>query len=141
MRAVFDTSTLVSAALRVGSTPHRALTHALQIGEVCICASTLSELTGVLMRTKFDRFQPVQTRQEFADFVRHHSTWFDVSEAQISGVTPCCRDPKDNQFLALSQICAATVLVSSDADLLVLHPWQGIPVLTPAAFLAAMGTH
>ena len=26
-------------------------------------------------------------------------------------------------------------LISSDADLLVLHPWQGVPVLTPAAFM------
>jgi uncharacterized protein len=141
MRVVFDTSTLVSAALRVGSTPHRALTYAVQFGEVCVCAATLTELAEVLMRTKFDRYQPAQTRQEFADYVREHSTWFEVCEAQISVVNPPCRDPKDNQFLALSQICTATVLVSSDADLLVLHPWQGIPVLTPAAFLATLGLH
>jgi len=58
-------------------------------------------------------------------------------KTQIATVNPPCRDPKDNQFLALCQACAATVLVSSDADLLVLHPWHGIPILTPATFLQA----
>jgi uncharacterized protein len=135
MRVVFDTSTLVSAALRVGSIPHRALVCALQIGEVCVCTSSLAELDEVLMRSKFDRYQPTQTRQEFATFVRLHTTWFSVSESQISAIHPPCRDPKDNQFLALSLACSADVLISSDADLLVLHPWHDIPILTPAAFL------
>lgn len=87
------------------------------------------------MRTKFDRYQPVKTRQEFANFLRLHATWVALSEAQISAVNPPCRDPKDNQFLALSQACHATVLISSDADLLVLHPWHDIAILTPAVFL------
>ncbi len=30
---------------------------------------------------------------------------------------------------------AAAVLVSSDADLLALHPWRGVPILTPEAYL------
>jgi predicted nucleic acid-binding protein len=29
----------------------------------------------------------------------------------------------------------ADVLVSSDKDLLVLHPWRGIRIVTPAEFL------
>ena len=50
-------------------------------------------------------------------------------------MNPRCRDPKDDQFLALVRACDANVLISSDADLLVLHPWQGVPILTPAAFM------
>jgi predicted nucleic acid-binding protein len=46
-----------------------------------------------------------------------------------------CRDPKDDQFLALALACGADVLVSSDADLRALHPWLGIPVLSPQEFL------
>lgn len=134
-RVVFDTSTLVSAALRVGSLPHRALTHALREGEVCVSSSTLSELDEVLMRPKFDRYQPTRTRKAFAAFLRFHAALIPVLETQMSNVNPTCRDPKDNQFLALLQACAGDVLVSSDADLLVLHPWNGVPILTPAAFL------
>ena len=62
-RLVFDTSTLVSAALRVGSLPHRAMTHALSVGELCVCASTLAELDEVLMRAKFDRYQSAEVRR------------------------------------------------------------------------------
>ena len=35
-RVVLDTSTLVSAALRVGSVPHRALAQAASVGELCV---------------------------------------------------------------------------------------------------------
>ena len=138
---VFDTSTLVSAALRVGSLPHRAMTHALSVGELCVCASTLAELDEVLMRAKFDRYQSAEVRRAFAEFVRLDSLFFEVSDTDVRNVQPLCRDPKDNQFLALLQVCDADVLISSDADLLVLHPWNAIPIMTPAAFLGTVNTH
>jgi putative PIN family toxin of toxin-antitoxin system len=134
-RVVFDTSTLVSAALRVGSLPHSALAHALLTGEVCASASTLDELDEVLERPKFDRYQPVDVRKEFAAILRRYASVFAVSKTDESKVQPPCRDPKDNQFLTLIQECDADALVSSDTDLLVLHPWNGVPILTPAAFL------
>jgi putative PIN family toxin of toxin-antitoxin system len=134
-RVVFDTSTLVSAALRVGSIPHQAMVHALSTGELCASASTLAELAEVLMRSKFDRYQTPDVRQAFVDFVLAHSAVFDVSEIDIAHVNPSCRDPKDNQFLALVRGCEADALVSSDADLLDLHPWNGVPILTPSGYL------
>jgi predicted nucleic acid-binding protein len=51
-----------------------------------------------------------------------------------------CRDQKDNMYLALAAASGATLLVSSDADLLVLDPWRGVRILTPAAFLVHVGT-
>lgn len=134
-RIVFDTSTLVSAALRLGSTPHKALAQALMTGEVCVSASTLLELEQVLMRSKFDRYQTAGVRDAFVALVRKHAVLVSVSAADESDVTPPCRDPKDNQFLALLLACEANVLVSSDADLLVLHPWRGVPIVTPGDFL------
>ncbi|MEI6415616.1 MAG: putative toxin-antitoxin system toxin component, PIN family, partial [Pseudomonadota bacterium] len=134
-RLVFDTSTLVSASLRVGSIPHRALAHALATGEVCASVSTLAELEEVLLRPKFDRYQPANIRKEFIAILRRRASLFVVSDADASHVIPPCRDPKDNQFLALAKVCGAGALVSSDADLLVMHPWQGIPILTPAEFI------
>ena len=32
-------------------------------------------------------------------------------------------------------VSAADVLISSDADLRVLHPWRGIPIITPQDYL------
>ena len=47
-----------------------------------------------------------------------------------------CRDPKDDKFLDVAVAGHADALVSGDEDLLVLHPFQGIPIVQPAEFLA-----
>lgn len=47
-----------------------------------------------------------------------------------------CRDPKDDKYLELALAANAEVLVSSDADLLVLHPWRGVRILRPAEYLS-----
>ena len=49
-----------------------------------------------------------------------------------------CRDPKDDKFLELAVNGHADVIVSGDADLLVLNPFRDIPILTPAGFGRAM---
>jgi len=46
-----------------------------------------------------------------------------------------CRDPKDNKYLELALAAGASVIVSSDDDLLVLNPWRGIRILRPADYV------
>jgi len=65
--------------------------------------------------------------------LRLHVEMVDVTIA----VTDCA-DPKDNKFLALADPAAVEVLVASDPHLTALHPWRGIPILPPAAFLVAI---
>jgi len=65
--------------------------------------------------------------------------FFAVTPADASDVQPPCRDPMDNKFLALVQVCQADILVSSCDDLLVLNPWRDIPVLRPAQFSLEAG--
>jgi putative PIN family toxin of toxin-antitoxin system len=134
-RVVLDTSTLVSAALRVGSVPHRAFMRAASLGEVCVSQATLAELEQVLLRPKFDTYQRLEVRQAFVGLVRALALMVPVSAEDEANVVPPCRDPKDNPFLALVVACSADVLISSDADLLVLHPWRGVPVITPQDYL------
>jgi predicted nucleic acid-binding protein len=50
-----------------------------------------------------------------------------------------CRDAEDDKFLELAVNGRADVIVSGDADLLSLHPFHGIPIETPAAFLRRVG--
>ena len=52
-RVVLDTSTLVSASLRGGSTPHQALALALSMGEGCVSEAPIAGLGQVLMRAQF----------------------------------------------------------------------------------------
>jgi len=47
-----------------------------------------------------------------------------------------CRDPKDNMFLEAAADGSANMIVSGDDDLLSLEAFEGIPIATPADFLA-----
>jgi len=132
-RVVLDTSVLVSAALRIDSIPHRALLKALASCEVCASTETLAELESVLSRSKFDGYLNQESRRNFVAMIRRSVHLFAVD---ASAIQPRCRDPKDDQFLALALAAEADVIVSSDQDLLVLHPWQGIPILSPAEFIS-----
>jgi predicted nucleic acid-binding protein len=46
-----------------------------------------------------------------------------------------CRDPRDDKFLEAAVNGHADVLVSGDKDLLQLHPFRGIAILTPSDYL------
>jgi predicted nucleic acid-binding protein len=49
-----------------------------------------------------------------------------------------CRDPDDDKLLEIAVAGNADCLVTGDQDLLILHPFQGVPIITPAAFLEAV---
>ena len=51
-----------------------------------------------------------------------------------------CRDPKDNIVLEVAVAGEADYIVTGDNDLLVLHPFEGIPIVGPAEFLKALKT-
>lgn len=134
-RIVFDTSTLIGAALYTGSVPDQALSKALESFDLCACAETLAELEEVLRRGKFDRYRDRESRSAFAATMRRRSHLFAIEATSLSSVDPPCRDSRAHKFLALALAAEADALVSSDEDLLVLNPWRGIPILTPAEFL------
>jgi uncharacterized protein len=130
-RYVLDTNVLVSAAIFPDSNPGKALRQALRRGALLLSLSTAEEISEVLSRPKFDRYVAIPTRKQFlAALVR------EALIVETNRSFSLCRDPKDDRFLELAVCGNATCLVSGDGDLLVLHPFQGIPILTPAQFLA-----
>lgn len=62
-----------------------------------------------------------------------------VRDWTVLTVAPACRDPLDNKFLALAFESEADAIVSSDQDLLALHPWNEVRILRPAEFLNEVG--
>jgi len=129
LRCVLDTNVLVSALLVPGSKPRRALDRAFQEGKVLLSFATLAELYDVLQRKQFRRYIEEDVRSFIAALARE-SDWIDVN-VQINA----CRDPKDNKFLEIALSGRATHLITGDADLLVLDPFQGIRILSPQEFL------
>ena len=129
-RVVFDTNTLVSAVILPRSVPARAYQQVRQTGEIAVSEATLAELLDVLQRPKFDKYISLEKRLLF------HAELVDIAfDIPVTHTVTDCRDPKDNKFLELSLSASATTLITGDADLLVLHPFQGVLILTPADFL------
>lgn len=55
LRFVFDTNTIVSAALLADSIPRQAFEFAIAQGELLLSDTVQLELSEVLRRTKFDK--------------------------------------------------------------------------------------
>lgn len=133
MIVVIDASTFVSAALKADSLPERVLLRAISAPNRLILSQEVEdEYREVIFRPKFDRFVVVERRRRILDIAI-----FAAERVAPRQVVRECRDPKDDKYLALALAGAADVIVSSDVrHLLSMHPWRGIPILSPRDFLA-----
>lgn len=129
-RVVFDTNVIISALLFSGSAPARAFTRTLNRGTILVSNELVGELTGVLQRDKFDRYVTLEERETFLDSLILESALIEITEA-----VQACRDPSDDRVLEVAVNGNATHIVTGDADLLVLNPFRGVEIVTPAEFL------
>ena len=127
---VIDTNTLISSSLFTNSTPRKAVSKANEIGKIAASIVTYREFFEAFLRPKFDKYISIETRIEIlVDFKR--LTFF----SKISETITDCRDPKDNKFLELAISANASCIITGDKDLLVLHPFRGIPILNAVDFI------
>ena len=129
MRVVVDTNIFINAALKESSAPGVALHRVAQDGTLLKSTATGRELLETLAR---QRFAPLISKhfQEWAAELLAVAELVTISERIVA-----CRDPKDDKFLELAVCGRADVIVSGDHDLLALHPFRYIPIVTPAAFI------
>ena len=129
-RFVFDTNVIISALLFTASTPGLAVKKGFGEGDVLFSTETLEELITVFNRKKFNRYLPMFVRQLLLTKFEKASTLVEVKES-----VTLCRDPKDDKFLSLAKESKASAVISGDEDLLILNPFNDIPILTPDEFL------
>ena len=129
-RFVLDTNTIISALLLPTSIPRQALDQAFDIGLVIVSEATVAELADVLQRRRFDKYVSEEARLHFLTTFTRDTRLIAVTETIID-----CRDPKDNKFLEVAVSGEATVIVTGDRDLLDLHPYRGIAIMTPRNFM------
>jgi uncharacterized protein len=127
---IFDTNTLLSALMNENSTPGLALIQARQKGSLLISAEIASEYFDVFSRPKFEKYVSLDTRMAFIENIISYALSIEPKEKITA-----CRDAKDNKFLELALTAGASCIVSGDQDLLILHPFEGIPILSPVDFL------
>jgi len=132
-RAVLDTNVFVSGLLRPQSKPGQIL-RAWQAGRLQLLYSPvlLDEMVTVLARPRLAKYGLLA---DDAVALIDYMTAFGLLVIPTQSLA-VCRDPKDNHILEIALAGRADAIVSGDADLLVLHPFEGIPVLSPGDFLA-----
>ncbi len=92
--------------------------------------ATFQELQDVLGRAKFDPYLSREKRLHFLSEMRGLSQIVSITRTFMQ-----CRDAKDNKFLDVAVCGHADYLITGDQDLLELHPFEGVSILSPSAFL------
>ncbi len=130
MRAVIDTNVLIAGLLWRG--PPHALLEQVRAGTVSLVSSPalLAELADVIGRSKFDAIlsRTNTSRERSLAEVRQLAEVIEPPPLP----QPVCRDPDDDQLLALALAAKVELIVSGDNDLLSLGSFEGIPIVAPA---------
>jgi putative PIN family toxin of toxin-antitoxin system len=129
-RIVIDTNVFISGLLSSTSAPGKVVEHAVTQEQILASTETLRELIEKLLSPKFDRYVSRARREALLDRLAPN-----VEIVEIIQHVRACRDPKDDKFLELAINGSANVIVSGDEDLLSLHPFRGVDILSPASYL------
>ena len=126
-RVVFDTNVLISGLLSGTSTPARALEAAIRNDELVATADTLRELMTKLLSPKL---MVTSARERRDALLLRLAPLVEI----VAVAEPVCasRGRKDDKFLEAAVNGRAAVVVTGDRDLLDLHPFRGIAILSPA---------
>ncbi|MGA9864875.1 MAG: putative toxin-antitoxin system toxin component, PIN family [Acetobacteraceae bacterium] len=128
MRLVVDTNVFVSAAIKETSWPALVVRWLDRFTGLLKTEATEQEIMEVLRRPRIaEDVAPI-----FAD--RLGRIFAAAELVKITEKITGCRDPKDDKFLELAVNGRADVIVSGDADLLVLNAFRRISIITPAIF-------
>jgi len=129
-RVVADTNVLVSRPILPESISAQKMRRVELESVLLFSDETRIELADVLARSSFDRYISRQNRERFVlelcglvEFVPIIQT---VRE---------CRDPEDDKILEVALNGRADVIITGDDDLLAMHPWREIAIVTPAEYL------
>jgi putative PIN family toxin of toxin-antitoxin system len=128
---VIDTNVLISAFLIRSSVSALALDLVVAKGRIVLSQACLDEFIEVLFRKKLDPyFADERERMEIVEVLESNSVLISPGHTITE-----CRDEKDNKFLELAVASDAAFLISGDKDLLVLNPFRGVKIVTPAEFI------
>ena len=129
-RVVADTSVLVSRLILPQSLPAQVLRQVEVDALLLFSESTMDELADILSRPKFDCYISRNDRRGFLQRLGKVAEFIPIVQLVRE-----CRDPRDDKFLDVALNGQADLIITGDTDLLALHPWRGVMILSPAQCL------
>ena len=136
LRLVIDTNILISGLMSVNSLPQQVFDYATSQAILLISDEVQSEIENVISRPKLQKYITLERRTTFLSELSQQ-----VERVTINQQIRACRDPKDDKFLELAVCGEANYIITGDADLLDLHPFQNISIIKAASFLTAIALH
>ena len=130
-RFVVDTNIFISHLLLPHSLPARVVHDIVRNHTILMSEAALWELKTTFARPKFDPYVSVEDRQQFL-----YQLYKIVEPVVIVQAVKASRDPKDDMILELAVNGRGDAIITGDRDLLSLHPFRKIEILTPADYLA-----
>ncbi|MBX2913727.1 MAG: putative toxin-antitoxin system toxin component, PIN family [Cyclobacteriaceae bacterium] len=121
---------LISAALFKGSVQDKVFDKACGLGNIITSDLLYDELKEVINRTKFDRYFKAGDRRKFLARYKAETKFVVVTHRISKSI-----DPKDDMFLELALSGKAACIITNDPDLLILHPFENISIISPKEFL------
>ena len=133
MRIVIDTNVLISAALSPAGCPAQIISlWEEKVFEVLVSKPILAEFRRVFHYPHLP-FPPEKISTSLR-LIQHIA----VLVEPVEELAVVSADPHDDTFIACAVTGHAAYLVSGDEHLLVLKEYRGIPILSPALFMAAV---
>jgi putative PIN family toxin of toxin-antitoxin system len=126
VKLLLDTNVLVAALIARG-TCSDLLEHCVRQHVVVSSKPLLNELRDVLEKKFRQRAKDVRAALQL------FTETFTLVTPEILD-PPVCRDREDDVVLATALAAECAASITGDQDLLILHPFRGIQVLTPSAF-------
>ncbi len=136
LRLVIDTNILISGLMSVNSLPQQVFDYATSQAILLMSDEVQSEIENVISRPKLQKYITLERRTNFLSELSQQ-----VERVTINQQIRACRDPKDDKFLELAVCGEANYIITGDADLLDLHPFQNISIIKAASFLTVIALH
>jgi putative PIN family toxin of toxin-antitoxin system len=140
IRAVVDANVVASALIQPKGASGRILQRILT-GDIQLVTGEplLAEARRCILYPRV-RKRIRATDEEIDAFLAALAVLGDVVEISLYDLSAVPRDPDDSKYLAIALEGRALYVVTGDKDLLEVREYQGVDILTPAEFLAKVGS-
>jgi hypothetical protein len=130
-RAVIDTNVIISSLF---GGPPREVINLWRDGRLLLCLSDEIAAEYLEVLARFGEVKE-EAQELVAMLSERENVLFVAPRERLRKIAA---DPEDNKFLECALAARAQTIISGDRHLVSLGRFRGIPILTPAAFLASL---